>query len=48
MSDFTDTMGASAFGVDNTLGDSLSCEVSELVNEVEVLKKNGTVGTGGE
>jgi hypothetical protein len=48
MSNFTDTVGSGAFGVDNTLWDSLSCEVSELVNQVEVLKKDGTVGTGSE
>jgi len=48
MCDFTDTVCTGAFGMYNTLWDSLSCEMSEFVNQVEVLKKDGAVGTGSE
>ena len=40
-------MGASALSVDDSLWDSLTGEVSELVEEVEVLGEDGSAGAGG-
>ena len=40
-------MGASAFSVDDSLGNALTGEVSKLVEEVEVLGEDGTTRTGG-
>ena len=48
MSNLADTVGSCAFSVDNALGDPFSCEVGEFVDQVEVLKKNGAVGTSSE
>jgi len=43
MSDLEVAVSASALGVDDSLGDTLSSELSELVNEVEVLDEEGAV-----
>jgi hypothetical protein len=48
MSDFADTVSSGAFGVDNALRDSLSCEMSEFIKQVEVLKEDGAIGTGSQ
>ena len=40
-------MGASAFSVDDSLWDSLTGEVSELVEEMEVLGEDRSAGAGG-
>ena len=40
-------MGTSTLGVDNSLGDSLTGEVSELVEKVEVLSQDGAAGASG-
>lgn len=42
LGDLEDSMGARSLGVDNSLWNSLSVEVSELINEGEVLKENWT------
>ena len=41
------TVGASTLSVDNSLGDSLTGEVSKLVEEVEVLSEDGATGASG-
>mmetsp|Transcript_39289 Transcript_39289/g.51410 ORF Transcript_39289/g.51410 Transcript_39289/m.51410 type:complete len:217 (-) Transcript_39289:43-693(-) len=43
--DFDVSVGTSALRVDDSLGDSLAGEVSELVEEVEVLGEDGAAGT---
>jgi len=47
MSKFKVTMGTSTLGVDNSLRNTLSVEVSELVNKVEVLEEERTSGSSG-
>jgi len=44
VSKFKVTMSTSTLGVDNSLGNTLSVEVSELVNKMEVLEKKRTSG----
>jgi len=43
--DLAISMSAGTLGVHNSLGDSLTSEVSELVEEVEVLGKDGATRT---
>jgi len=40
VSDLKDTMGTGTLGVDNTLRDTFSVEVSELINKMEILKQD--------
>ena len=40
-----DAMSPATFGVDNTLGDPLPIEVGDEVDQVKVLKEEGTIGT---
>jgi hypothetical protein len=47
MSDLKVSMSCSTLGVDSTLGNTLTIEMGELVDQVEVLKKNGTSWTSG-
>ena len=47
ISDFDITVGSGTLGVHNSLRDSLTSEVSKLVEEVEVLGEDGTTRTGG-
>lgn len=35
--------GSCTFGMDNTLGDSFSVEVGQQIDEMEVLKQDGTI-----
>ena len=42
VSDFEDTMGCGSLSMHNTLWDSLSVEMGELIDEGEVLQKDGT------
>ena len=44
VSDLDVAVGASTLRVHDSLGDSLTSEVSELVEEVEVLGKDGAAG----
>ena len=44
---FEESMGCGTLGVHNSLGDSLTGEVSELVEEMEVLSEDGATGTSG-
>jgi hypothetical protein len=37
-------MSAGSFSVNNSLGDSLSVELGEFVDQVEVLKEDGSSG----
>ena len=46
MCDYAFTVCAGAFGVDNALGDTLSCEVGEFVDEVEVGHYDRALWTG--
>jgi hypothetical protein len=41
-------MGSGAFGVDDTLRDTLTVKVRELVDEVEVLEQDRTKLAGGQ
>jgi hypothetical protein len=45
--DFKVAVGSSSLSMDDSLGNSLSVEMSELVNEVEVLEDNRSVGSNG-
>jgi len=47
VSDFEDTMGCGSLSMHNTLWDSLSVEMGELIDEGEVLQKDGTSWTSG-
>ena len=38
--DCEDTVGTCSFGVDDSLGDAFAVELSQFVNEVEVLKQD--------
>ena len=44
--DLAVAVSASALGVDDSLRDSLASEVSEFVQQVEVLSEDGAAGTG--
>lgn len=46
MGDLQVAVGTGALGVHNSLGDSLASEMSELVEEMEVLGEDGAAGTG--
>ena len=48
VSNLADTMSSRAFCVDYALGYPFSGKVSELVDQVEILKKNRTVWTSSE
>lgn len=41
MSDFKEAVRSRTFGVDDSLGNSLPVELRELVDEMEILKKDG-------
>ena len=41
-----DSVGCGSLGVHDSLGDSLSVETSEFVNEIEVLEQDGASGAG--
>ena len=47
MGDDALTVGGGALGVHNTLGDALTGEVSQLVNQVKVSQDNGAAWTSG-
>jgi hypothetical protein len=42
---FKVTMSAGSFSMNNSLGNSLSVELGEFVDQVEVLKEDGSSGT---
>ena len=44
--DFNVSMGSGTFSVDDSLWDSLTGEVSEFVEEMEVLGEDGSAGAG--
>ena len=46
--DLKESMGTSSLGMDDSLWDSLSSEVSKLIQEGEVLGQNWTTWTSGE
>lgn len=46
VSDFEDTVCTSTLGMDGSLGDALASEVSELVNQREVLDEEGAAVAG--
>jgi hypothetical protein len=48
VSDDTLTVGSGSLGVDDTLGNALTGEVGELVEEVEVLDEDGALGSNGK
>ena len=48
MGHFEITMGTSTLGVDDSLRDSFTVEVGQLVNKLEVLEKDWTVFAGEE
>ena len=45
VSDFEDTMGCGSLSMHNTLWNSLSIEMGELVDECKVLQEDGSPGT---
>ena len=47
MGDFEDSMSTGSLSVDHSLGDSLSVELCELVNQMHVLEEDGSSGSSG-
>lgn len=47
MGNLEETMGGSTLGMDNSLGNSLPVEVSQLVNEMEVRDDHWAVFSSG-
>jgi len=47
VSHFEVAVGTGSLGVDDSLGDSLSVKLGELVNQVEVLQEDGSSGASG-
>lgn len=45
---FEEAVSSGALGMDDSFGDSLSVEVGELVNEVDVIEGDGSVFAGGD